>query len=340
MKNFLMFVVPMFILAFNVDGQVCTFLGTDSDKWQVASNWSCGFVPNGSQAIDEIIISADVTIPNNTTYNFSSTSIAKITIQSGNTLTFGSNSKLILPSGAEIDVQSGALLEAGNNSSGTLIEIGGNGVWGRGCESDGCTNSDLNGPLVIDENSIPGKLPVELISFSGESYNDYVELEWATASEENFNFFTVERSLNGIDFTSVNDVYGKGGSRINYYSYTDEYSVKQTTYYRLKATDYDGFIEYHPIIAVYPDVQYGSQEIAVYPNPLNDFNNRLIIDLKDNNLAGSASMAVFNSSGQLVFEQGLNERVTVINNLNLNPGIYVAKIQHEKGQFTTKLAVE
>ncbi|WP_175402739.1 T9SS type A sorting domain-containing protein [Mangrovivirga cuniculi] len=343
MKHF--YFLFIFLFAFQAQSQTCIFQGTapkakDRTDWDVASNWSCGFVPNGSQAINDIVIAADVVLGNNTIYDFTSTSIASITIQSGSTLTFGANSQIILPSGAEIIVENGGTIDAGNNSSGTLIEIGGNGVWGRQCEANGCTNDQLAGPLTVDENSSPGQLPVELIYFTGEIVDGIVELEWSTASEENFNFFTVERSLDGVEFTALGNVLGKGGDQINYYSYSDDYNVQDITYYRLKATDYDGFIEYHPITAVYPSTQSSNEEVAVYPNPLTKLDDELVIDLKDNKLANNASVRIFSTSGKLVFEQDLMNKVTVFNDLDLESGLYVAKIQHVKGQYTLKLVVE
>src|SRR5262249_54819592 len=46
--------------------------------------------------------------------------------------------------------------------------------------------------------TIAGSLPVELVSFYGENFGDENHLQWSTASELNNDFFTVERSSDGI----------------------------------------------------------------------------------------------------------------------------------------------
>ena len=46
-------------------------------------------------------------------------------------------------------------------------------------------------------------LPIELVSFVAESREKDVELRWTTATEINNDFFTVERSRDGLHFEAV-----------------------------------------------------------------------------------------------------------------------------------------
>ena len=56
----------------------------------------------------------------------------------------------------------------------------------------------------VDENCVPLEpLPVELISFTGESTKNGVLLEWSTASEKDNDRFELERSQDGQTFTKV-----------------------------------------------------------------------------------------------------------------------------------------
>ena len=51
-------------------------------------------------------------------------------------------------------------------------------------------------------------------------YDEQIKLEWQTATEENNDFFTVEYSLNGIDFNEVANEKGAGNSQVvNTYHY-------------------------------------------------------------------------------------------------------------------------
>ena len=55
-------------------------------------------------------------------------------------------------------------------------------------------------------------LPVELIDFDGEKVKSGVQLTWATSSELNNDFFTLERSLDGQNFEAIAEVGGMGTS--------------------------------------------------------------------------------------------------------------------------------
>jgi len=123
-------------------------------------------------------------------------------------------------------------------------------------------------------NTFTGKgnmtLPVELISFDSYVVGDKVELEWITAMEENFDFFTVERAGNDRLFKPVGIVRGQGNSTVEVlYNFIDENPLKGQAFYRLKATDIDGTTEYHRIISVYHD-GLDQETIKVYPNPVRD----------------------------------------------------------------------
>ncbi len=94
-------------------------------------------------------------------------------------------------------------------------------------------------------------LPIELISFKGEPYNDYNLLKWITASETNNDYFTIERSFDAIDFQVVGRVDGAGNSTSNLsYSLTDMKPYAGVTYYRLKQTDYNGDFTISDMITV------------------------------------------------------------------------------------------
>jgi len=110
-------------------------------------------------------------------------------------------------------------------------------------------------------------LPIDLLSFTAEVIEKEVEVRWATLSESNNDFFTLERSADGIDFEFLTYVEGAGttNSRRDY-KYIDENPLYSTSYYRLKQTDFDGISETFPMVAVSYDPEAGVS-IVVYPNP-------------------------------------------------------------------------
>lgn len=111
-----------------------------------------------------------------------------------------------------------------------------------------------------------GPLPVELLSFKAEAAESRVKLEWATATEQNNDFFTIERSTDGISFSSIATVDGSGNSSSTLeYSTEDPAPAEGLNYYRLRQTDFNGDYKYFRIASV--DYQYRTLYSSVYPNP-------------------------------------------------------------------------
>ena len=110
-------------------------------------------------------------------------------------------------------------------------------------------------------------LPIKLISLDATpSDHQTVLLDWKTASETNNNFFTVERSKDGMLWEEVIQMDGAGNSsEILDYSATDQNAYEGTSYYRLKQTDFNGQFTYSQTKSVILNVVY--EQIKVYPNP-------------------------------------------------------------------------
>lgn len=119
----------------------------------------------------------------------------------------------------------------------------------------GCTTMDVC-PLsyCASGGSNCAVVPIELLSFVGRSECDKNVITWKSATETNNDFYTIERSVGGNDYSVVGTVKGGGNSTTTLqYSFADilsdqEYRVEYL-YYRLKQTDFDGESEvFHPIV--------------------------------------------------------------------------------------------
>lgn len=94
-------------------------------------------------------------------------------------------------------------------------------------------------------------LPVELIAFNASCNRNHAELKWITGSEQNNDYFSVEKSLNKKDFKSIGVVNGAGTtSQVHNYNFTDENVLNSQTFYRLRQTDYNSNFKYSDIISV------------------------------------------------------------------------------------------
>lgn len=113
-------------------------------------------------------------------------------------------------------------------------------------------------------------VPVELNSFTAEAINHSVVLNWTTATETNNSGFAVERSEDNHNYSQIGFVAGFGTTtEPKNYSYTDNSVSSGKYYYRLRQIDYDGSIEYSPVIEVVVEQPIKFSLEQNYPNPFN-----------------------------------------------------------------------
>ena len=102
-------------------------------------------------------------------------------------------------------------------------------------------------------NILPAEEPVavSLISFNGKQQSKGNLLYWLTANEQNNDYFTLQSSSNGANFTIIAKINGAGNSNTTKsYQYLDATATQATTYYRLLQTDYNGVQHQIGIISV------------------------------------------------------------------------------------------
>lgn len=91
-------------------------------------------------------------------------------------------------------------------------------------------------------------LPVELMSFDGYKEDDRNVLVWSTASENNSDYYALERSQDGNIWSHVANVDAVGNSiEVNKYVYQDS---RFNGYYRLLQYDMDGSINFLGTLAL------------------------------------------------------------------------------------------
>ena len=113
-----------------------------------------------------------------------------------------------------------------------------------------------------------GLVPVRLVSFAAHNKTNSVALNWKTENEINAASFNVERSKDGIYFSSLGTVAAYNTPGSHQYNLTDGQPVNGISYYRLKQVDVNGSFVYSNIIAINRNSQENS--ITVFPNPVKD----------------------------------------------------------------------
>ncbi|MCB9081030.1 MAG: T9SS type A sorting domain-containing protein [Lewinellaceae bacterium] len=170
-------------------------------------------------------------------------------------------------------------------------------------------------------------LPVTLTSFTGRSLGDgQVQLQWATASEVNNAYFSVEHSPTGQSFSPIGQADGAGTTnQPQTYSFLHTGVGAGIQYYRLRQVDFDGTTAYSPVISV--NVKGDApQTLRVYPNPAHD---QVWIEQP---IAAPVRFTLFNAQGQLIRQGAWNQDLNTLDIQDLQAGLYVLRITDPQGQ--------
>lgn len=170
-------------------------------------------------------------------------------------------------------------------------------------------------------------LPVNLLYFNALKGNGKVDLKWATGSEKENDFFTVERSIDGRNYEKILTVPGAGTtSSTHTYSAQDKNPYHGTAYYRLKQTDFNGEFTYSEIRTVkYDEIK---TEAAVEIRSVNPslFNDHFTVNYTAKE-AGPVVFRVTSINGQLIDEEARmmeegNNYIEWADERNVPKGIY------------------
>ncbi len=203
----------------------------------------------------------------------------------------------------------------------------------------GSVNSNTSSPvrqysLYMKRFDYPGNvLPVKLLSFSAMlNNNNRVDLKWSTVTEINLNYFTVEKSLDGINFNDAGMVfaYGNQTDQTNY-SLSDNVSSIQSgvVYYRLRSVDNDGKSQLSATRMIrISKTNSNVISIVAYPNPVS---NELRVTVPANWQNKKVMYELVTMNGQTVkrMESANSSQTEALSVLSLAPGVYFVRVSCE-----------
>ncbi|HMR90363.1 MAG TPA: choice-of-anchor D domain-containing protein [Saprospiraceae bacterium] len=174
-----------------------------------------------------------------------------------------------------------------------------------------------------------GVLPVEFSNFSVTKKNKSSILSFATASETNNDYFSIERSADGTSFDAIGEIKGAGNSNTSVsYEFTDEKPLAGINYYRIKQTDFDGKFSYTDIKSVRHNT-YGNLNITPRTT---EGRLQITTDAED------YSIDVYNVAGQQVKSYPSLSLDQTISIDELTAGLYYIKVNVDGQVETTKIA--
>ena len=157
-------------------------------------------------------------------------------------------------------------------------------------------------------------LPVTFSNYDVKCNDKGALIKWSTASEQNSDRFEIQRSTNGNDWVTIDNVAAAGNSSSDKnYQYLDIYGG--TAFYRIRQVDVDGRFTYTAIKTT--NCKAGQFDVTLYPVPAKDKLN--IVVQSDKEL--KTDLQVLDMTGKIVqrtiiqINKGNNNIVLDINNL-------------------------
>lgn len=205
------------------------------------------------------------------------------------------------------------------------------GAWSdiSGCSTGACF--DILGPKTVNVQDC--SLPISLLLFNCRLNDDIVDINWVTANEINNDYFTIERSKDGLVFTPI--IYTKGAGTSNgeiEYLEIDKNPYYGVSYYRLKQTDYDGSSDYSGIVTIYRKSDIANS-ISIYPNPFNDIITVSFSNVEINN----SLIKILDISGRILRTDIIESNIYTMNLSQYPKGIYILQVSFEGENYFDKI---
>ena len=167
-------------------------------------------------------------------------------------------------------------------------------------------------------------------NFKAAFVNNEVQLNWATASEEDVQGFAIERSLDGISFEQIGFVNSKGNT-----------SLGHNYYYRLIQQELNGTKSQVCDALSVSTGETVISSVSVRPNPIREQVELTI----HSNVSGMVDIQIFDVLGHAVSQRNNNALQQGINVYSLQlkdlpAGVYYLRIGNQKLGFSTQRLVK
>jgi hypothetical protein len=177
---------------------------------------------------------------------------------------------------------------------------------------------------------VTGTLPLNLLQFTAKRAGAKIELNWQTANEQKTDYFLIERSTDGYNYSTIGRVKAGGNSNtlLNYY-FADGYPADGNNYYRLKMIDADLKSTYSNVVLLKAS---GNELLKIWPNP---FTKQLNLAFNAQH-TGKVQLKITDTEGRIVYTQPIavnrgSNQIMVHQLSLLPPGIYLLYLTEQDG---------
>jgi len=197
-------------------------------------------------------------------------------------------------------------------------------------------NADAIPVLLISEDPADNVTPVNLSKLTAQLQGDGILLTWKAFTELNVDHFEMQRSQDGVHFNSINTVDARGtATTTKSYAFTDALPIIGINYYRLKAVDKNGDVNYSNITSAIWSKITVARTWKVYPNPVHA-GGKIHITLKQRS-ESDINVCILDVTGRIIKVQKFSKGAALqINTEGLTSGIYFIQLLTERGQAIDK----
>lgn len=316
--------LSFFLLLVSVNVNAETITAIADGNWNNTAVWNLGRLPASG---DNIIIPASrtITIPFGYGVNLTGPEVTELQVLGNLDFTI---------SDITIDSDDGDQIVIG--PSGSIIPNGA--IYFDARFNDPFFVTFLTGAVDGPATIANGVLPIELFSFDTKVNKNNIELIWATASETNNDYFVVQRSMDGLNYSDIKMIKGAGNSsERREYAFKDMNPNYGRAYYRLKQVDFDGQSEtFAPVAVEFTSLQ--STDL-MFSNPVRQGGEVTIYS--NANSDEILKLTVIDMLGKKIIEHefsGVSYSFQL--DANMKPGIYFVKVSSGSSEKTGRLMVK
>ncbi len=171
-------------------------------------------------------------------------------------------------------------------------------------------------------------LAVNLFNLSAQAdqAKQQIPLHWTVANDQQTRFYEIQRSTDGIHFSSLQTMASALSATQKTYNYIDKAPAYGDNYYRIKKVDLNGVISYSNIAKAALQI---SNDIVLMPNPASAYINVI-------SKTSMGQVQLFNAKGQLLQTIKPQSSFYKLETSKLAAGQYFIRIQTNNGIVNEK----
>ena len=152
-------------------------------------------------------------------------------------------------------------------------------------------------------------------------------VKWNTENENNINYYTIEHSVDAVNFSTVTQQLPTANNFGNpYYNFLHAGAVAGNNWYRVKSNAINGSVQYTSIVKLGPVALVENPSITIYPNPATKGTVNIYFTNKP---TGTYQLKITNKLGQILHVETIQLQSTNLQKtikFNAAAGIYDATI--------------